>query len=244
MCAQHACAGPLSAGSMAGSRCAECTNEHISPPVSHHSSAAAAVTCISTKMLGRAISAWTVARTGLFSGSTQAFQTPFMALKSAAMSFNQMVAWSAPAQQHARRTRLSVEEGQERAEECWSKHAWRQQQRRAVVARVRTYVTCRCQPAQADHRPLRGTPKSALRRWIPTCRSGPTCTRRRDARRSCSCADPPCRAGRCWSRRSDEVYGAAFLFVAPSERARSITHTHSTKIQHKDVASLRSHTLN
>ena len=46
----------------------------------------AAVTCISTKIAGRAISACTVARAGLLSGSTHSHHTSFMAAKSAAMS--------------------------------------------------------------------------------------------------------------------------------------------------------------
>ena len=53
------------------------------------------MTWISTRSTGRAIAASTVARTGLFSGSTQAFQTSFMALKSRLMSLSQIVADSA-----------------------------------------------------------------------------------------------------------------------------------------------------
>eukprot|EP00322_Chrysochromulina_rotalis_P007980 CAMPEP_0115869970 /NCGR_PEP_ID=MMETSP0287-20121206/22080_2 /TAXON_ID=412157 /ORGANISM="Chrysochromulina rotalis, Strain UIO044" /LENGTH=83 /DNA_ID=CAMNT_0003324667 /DNA_START=190 /DNA_END=441 /DNA_ORIENTATION=- len=43
-------------------------------------------------MLGRAIADSTVARTGLASGSTHAFQTPFMPLKSELMSLSHIVA--------------------------------------------------------------------------------------------------------------------------------------------------------
>ena len=58
----------------------------------------AASTCISTSMLGRAISACTVARTGLFSASTHAFHTSFIDLKSEPMSLSQIVACAAVGQ--------------------------------------------------------------------------------------------------------------------------------------------------
>ena len=46
---------------------------------------------ISTRIAGRAIGDSTVARAGLFSGSIHAFQTAFIALKSALMSLSHMV---------------------------------------------------------------------------------------------------------------------------------------------------------
>ena len=61
---------------------------------SRDASHAAAVTCTSTRMLGRAMGASTHTRVGLFCLSIHAFQTAFMAAKSRLMSLTHMRASS------------------------------------------------------------------------------------------------------------------------------------------------------